>query len=102
MQASSDCFYKRDPLDRSQRLVRLIKISPELTNSGRIKCVVRHATIDSQYQCLSYTWGSAGEVRFIDLNGALFPVRANLWQYLDAAREVYPTNEEFWIDAMCI
>ncbi len=53
------------------------------------------------YTALSYTWGPVSQSQDILLDGHVFVVRQNLWDFLHIARQNYP-GIAFWIDAVCI
>jgi hypothetical protein len=99
--------------------IRVIKISPNATadSSDQIACDFSIIDVDKgslydlgtaspmpgsvQYTALSYMWGEAIADRTIILHGKHFPVRKNLWDFLDRARKDH--FEGFlWIDALCI
>jgi hypothetical protein len=68
---------------------------------GLIDCQIWHSDISRDYSALSYVWGHASGQRHIFLNGRVFPVRKNLWDFLDVARRRL-TDTAIWIDAICI
>jgi hypothetical protein len=99
--------------------IRVLKICPSAVrdSSDRIVCDFSILDVDNgslydlntasplsgttQYTALSYTWGDTPADHIIDLNGTTFPVRKNLWTFLNRARK---DNFEgyLWIDALCI
>lgn len=101
-------------LDHRKSSIRLIKILPGLTANGMLRCEVTHTTTGSQivYRCLSYQWGEpdAATLNQIELNGAPFTIRKNLYDFLQTLRSnigyntILGTWAEgiWWIDAMCI
>ncbi|KAH7406431.1 heterokaryon incompatibility protein-domain-containing protein, partial [Phaeosphaeria sp. MPI-PUGE-AT-0046c] len=102
------------PLDHSKPSIRFIKVLPQLTADGRIRCEVSHTTTGSEivYRCLSYQWGepNAATSREIELNGAPFIVRKNLYDFLRILWSNIGYNTilgtwaagVWWIDAICI
>jgi hypothetical protein len=98
------------PLDHSKQLMRLIKILPDLSPDGMIKCEMWHAPIQSRYQCLSYRWGSPADPRTVlikdiqstNLEERSCTVGQSLYDFLNAARGHAGLGDTFWIDALCI
>lgn len=88
------------PLDLSQRSIRLLRILPDLSRQGHIQCKVRHATVDSEYICLSYVWGPPDEGHPVLFNDELYMVRKNLYTFLRYARK--KGFDWLWVDALCI
>lgn len=75
------------PLDLSQRSIRLLRILSDLNRQGYIQCKVRHATVESNYVCLSYVWGPPDEGHPVQLNDEFHLVRKNLYTFLRYARK---------------
>lgn len=46
-----------------------------------------HSTVSATYACLSYRWGSPDTVQEILLNGTIFFIRQNLFDYLSIAQK---------------
>jgi hypothetical protein len=98
------------PLDHSKQSIRLIKILPDLSPDGMIKCEMWHAPIQSRYQCLSYRWGSPADPRTVlikdiqstNLEERSCTVGQSLYDFLNAARGHAGLGDTFWIDALCI
>jgi hypothetical protein len=98
------------PLDHSKQSIRLIKILPDLSPDGMIKCEMWHAPIQSRYQCLSYRWGSPANPRTVlikdiqstNLEERSCTVGQSLYDFLNAARGHAGLGDTFWIDALCI
>ena len=70
---------------------------------SKIQCALATFNLDqvNRYFALSYTWGNGPAIHEISINGALFLVRKNLWDFLVVAQMKYP-NIPFWIDQICI
>jgi hypothetical protein len=70
--------------------------------------MISHATIETEYVCLSYRWGGddADTSKSILLDGNLFTVRQNLHDFLHLASSEHEwsevTQRRYWIDALCI
>ena len=100
--------FQHDPLDHTQPSIRLVEIRPGLSAKGLIRCRISHASIESRYTCLSYRWGdeNPSTSRIILLNGELFTVRQNLYDFLFLActKDEWSkaTQRKYWIDALCI
>jgi hypothetical protein len=101
--ASGYSTFQHEPLDHTRRSIRLLRILPELAETGLIQCDLWHATLDTKYRCLSYMWASENDQHVILINGRSFPVLKNLWDFMGVARTRYTTlPNAFWIDAVCI
>lgn len=88
-------------IESKERLIRVVHLKPSLTVDGLLQCRLDTVRLDSQFFCLSYTWGSAKPRRQIQVNDHRFYVRRNLWKFLHIARqrgEIQP----LWIDAICV
>jgi hypothetical protein len=98
------------PLDHTNHSLRLIRILPELSPEGYLRCEIWHTTITSQYQCLSYRWGALTDLKTVLIRDkdATQPteqpcqVGQNLHAFLHAARANPGLADTFWIDALCI
>ena len=102
--------FSYEPLDTSRRSFRLIEVLP-FTEGREVECRIQHALLpntessDSGYYALSYAWGdqSASTKRTISLNGKMFSVGYNLYQFLVfAAKTLEDVRQNLWIDAICI
>ena len=80
--------------------IRLVRINPELKN-GLLDCELWDATWRAEYCTLSYVCGNSENMRQILLNGQIYHVRANLWDFLACARG-QSADKVFWIDALSI
>ena len=94
--------FQHSPIDHSQPSIRLIHIERDLTPDGFIQCRIFNATTDAPYSCLSYMWGTSPPSRTIVINGKLFRVRGNLYDFLVVARLRRMPGQWLWIDALCI
>jgi hypothetical protein len=99
--AKSQSRFSYTSLDLAERSIRLVRIRPELSLKGQIQCELRHATIDSEYICLSYVWGQPDEGHHIIIDGKTYTVRNNLFNFLRFARKRDRLGW-LWIDALCI
>jgi len=101
-------LFRHAPLDHTQPSIRLIKITPGLSADGLISCGISHATIESEYVCLSYRWGDEDPKTSKDifLDGKLFTIRQNLYDFLHLASTEpewsHVMQKKYWIDALCI
>jgi hypothetical protein len=95
--------FKYRPLDGSKQQIRLCRIESQ-AGEEEIKCILKHFDFNPStcppYVALSYTWGEAAPVQTIRLNGALFEVRQNLWNFF--VKGTHPAYEWIWIDHVCI
>lgn len=98
--------FKHDPLDYTKGSIRLIRILPSLSADKLIQCEISHTSINASYECLSYRWGDANPEHEILLNGKLFRVRQNLFDFLQLLRsrgaETLESSPFLWIDSLCI
>jgi len=99
MESLDPLAFRHEALDYTKQSIRLIEVLPD--DESIIRCVMRNAKIGDNYTCLSYTWGLDVEDQIIEINGRMFSVRSNLYDFLDVARLKY-TGKLFWIDALCI
>jgi hypothetical protein len=101
--SNSTSTFKYDPLDYTRGAIRLLRILPNLSDTGLIQCEMWHDQVTAAYDCLSYVWGSDKVQQHIIINGKPFVVQENLWNFLRAARTKYAVPPRtFWIDALCI
>jgi hypothetical protein len=94
--------FQHSLLPKERGSFRLIQVKPDLSVDGLPDCHLQNALVqDSNYVCLSYTWGQPGDECPIQLNGKLCHVRRNLYDFLQVARKRL-TFCALWIDALCI
>lgn len=104
MQPSQSFQY--DGLDRSQREIRLIKLSP-FRRDGHIECKIVKTTLPARYHALSYTWGSNVKTHQITMTSpgtktrASLGITANLYDFLQQMVSARFT-QMLWIDSICI
>jgi len=95
--------FNHEPLDYRRGAIRLLRILPLLSADGLIQCEIWHDSVEASYTCLSYVWGSEKIQRQILVNGKLFLVRENLYDFMRVAQSKYANPARaFWIDALCI
>lgn len=101
-QDMSSFAYK--PLERlaDRPSIRLAVLQPG-DRDDPIRIELKHTTFAEKpkYESLSYTWGSASNVKAIEVNGIFISVRRNLDR---ALRHFRRKDQErvLWIDAICI
>jgi len=107
-------IFKHEPLDWSAQQIRLLSILPKA--KGPIQCTLGHfdlsATPTPNYKALSYRWGPPSPVQGIEVNGKLFTVRQNLYDFLHTFRarlfkfsgsgQYEEEIQWIWIDQICI
>ncbi|CAN9179355.1 unnamed protein product [Alternaria sp. RS040] len=107
-QASKDStIFKHQPLDHSKPSIRLVHLLSTLSPRNQIQCSITHATVGAKYTCLSYRWGDPSPSQDVLIDGKVFTVRQNLFEFLVTAREKAASDAcaslgPFWIDALCI
>ena len=84
--------------------IRLLHLHPEAHGSlAPIRCSLVPSTLaeSSEYEALSYMWGSEIDLKTLYIDGKECPVRDNLWQALHHLR--LPTKTRIlWVDALSI
>lgn len=101
MNSSREAF-RHEPLDHTIPSIRVLQILPDLLPDGMIQCLMINTTVESKYYCLSYVWGSAVDQRTILINGKLFDVRRNLYDFLSTIQRRTSDPLSIWIDALSI
>ena len=92
------------PLERlaNRPSIRLAVLKPG-SRDDPLRINLKHTTFADKpkYESLSYTWGSATNVKAIEINGVFIPIRRNLDR---ALRHFRRKDQErvLWIDAICI
>lgn len=99
-------LFRHDTLDRNTDSFRLIQIRRDRSQEGHIQLSLWQDSISSAtYQCLSYRWGDATRQHSVVINGELFDVGENLYEFLqEAHNDKCPLGAycALWIDALCI
>lgn len=98
-------YFEHEPLDTTRTQIRLLRIQPYRYRQMRITCNVEIFDLSQApaYQALSYEWGPEHPNHFININGKLFSIRTNLWDFLDILCKRKDTSGcYFWIDQICI
>ena len=99
MAAKNLFTHQRLNLDRTE--IRLFRLIPAESDGILTRIITIHDFEHCpQYKALSYTWGNPLPTREISIEGQRFPVRENLWQFLNAVRE--HNKDWLWIDQVCI
>lgn len=104
---SPETLYKDLPLKNDQ--IRLLRLNPlvsnDLSNDPTIQCDLLVFSPDEcpEYRALSYQWGAEGSTQSIHVNGRLFGIRRNLWQFLKTAlAQRWLHGLWLWVDQICI
>ena len=98
-------FENYRPLGPNQ--IRFVALQPrDLTDN--VTCTLEYTALRtddsdrlSQYEALSYTWGSPLELREISIDGQIYHVRENLYWALYYLR-LEDKVRHIWVDALCI
>jgi hypothetical protein len=102
--------YQHKPLDLDTRMLRLLRILPDL-DAGMLQCeLTTHdfaSATDIGYNALSYEWGpDEPPFSWIRINDGYYQIRDNLYQFFQVAHAKLPHYDDFrgylWIDAVCI
>jgi hypothetical protein len=113
--------FRHTPLEHGN--IRLIRVSSALSADGLTQCTIRQKRLPEPYlndgtentanasvsavgpgeayMCLSYTWGDPLDRVPIRVDGKLFKIRTNLWNFLYFARET-SFGLDIFIDALCV
>ena len=97
--------FKHRRLDASNPTeIRLLRVLPDLSSSGRIQCEIFHADIGTKFACLPYVWGDPTPqktISIIDEDGleSDFVIRKNLWDFLCVARSKFSDPSRSKVDA---
>lgn len=101
---SRPSIYKVHPLrfDDSTN-IRLIRVLSSSSSNLAVSCVMQVVSLEDAppFTALSYVWGHPKDAYTIQLNGAPFTVRKNLWTFLNQYRQ-HGYENNLWIDALCI
>jgi hypothetical protein len=86
--------------------VRLLEILPSRDTSV-VHCTLTHddlvGSADVPYYAISYVWGPPEPSSVINVNGKIFKVRQNLFNFLlSMSKRNLNGNKRLWIDAVCI
>lgn len=81
-------LFRYEPLGRQESALRLITVLPDLSTEGQIQCSLYNTSSRTprSFSCLSYTWGSPRTKRAVLINGFIFYVQPNVFNFLDIAR----------------
>lgn len=94
--------YKSLPLRRDRLSTRVLALLPG-KKGDQVRCTLKTTVINAstEYEALSYTWGTSPRRRDILVNGRHFAVTENLEEALGALR--LPRRVRWiWADAICI
>lgn len=69
----------------------------------KLRCSLTHSSLTSHphYRAISYTWGTPGLVREIELDGVAHYIQKSLFDFLKQLRLTY-AGVPLWVDAICI
>lgn len=105
--------FTHDQLDTTQQSIRVISVDPELSPEGLVQCSIRQTTIDADYNCLSYRWGSLDFSHTLIVDGRKLEINQSLHDFLTTVRtftcrgpdQLHASchlRDNLWIDAICI
>lgn len=96
-------MFKYVPLHSPEKSIRLLQLSPRQAGQTTIQGSLSESSLDDEYQCLSYVWGSDNPTGRAVFNGASMPIRRNLSAFLaEATRHSSCFSDKIWIDAVSI
>jgi hypothetical protein len=90
-------------LDSSQKQTRLLHLHPGKPED-EVAChfsILSFKDHQTDYEALSYVWGSARDERIATVDGTPMSITDNLWQALVALRYL-DKDRILWVDALCI
>lgn len=90
------------PLDASNKNIRVLKISPAQSVEAELTCTLHTVYLsDVRFAAVSYVWGTSGRTRLMKLNGHTVPIGRNAHAALRHIRHMVDI-EYVWIDSLCI
>ncbi|OHE92741.1 hypothetical protein CORC01_11959 [Colletotrichum orchidophilum] len=112
----TDAIYH--PLSRETKSTRLLQFQHQQENESLQCTLTTHSLNDAPpFVALSYVWGAPEPAYDININGAVFQVRENLWHALHQMAHIANHKDNcisqqkksgtvlpkyFWVDAICI
>ena len=92
-----------EPLDLTQRNIRLLKLHPAQADYGVVECSLEVFDADEcpKYVALSYGQGAPSPTRTIAVNKMFSKVRQNVFSFLLPYRNDR-NNTWIWVDQICI
>lgn len=105
--ASMEQVHAYKPLPDAQTYVRILNIlgrDDDHVLSLTFK-TVKLASIDNDYDAISYVWGPATPLKLVRIDEREFKVRENLWRFLNHCCDTsfrHEYHQNLWIDAVCI
>ena len=90
-------------LSSTTKKTRLLRLLPS-SDAGNLQCELFESSIAKQvrkYVAVSYHWGDVNQKRYIHVNGSVFTVSNNLYEFLSSCLSRADWSS-FWIDALCI
>lgn len=82
--------FRHSSLRNPSTEIRVLELLPSLRD-GIIQCRLRHVKLKCKYVALSYVWGPPQPTRDILVNGQMFAIRQNLWNFLEMQFETSQT-----------
>ena len=98
-----DSIYTYDTLEgQPEGTIRVLTVNPG--DANLISCSLSNVQLNNNpsYKALSYVWGDKDCTKTIMIDGKSFPVRPNLWAFLDRFQRYHGTTGCIWIDAICV
>ncbi|KAK3114511.1 hypothetical protein LTR53_007115 [Teratosphaeriaceae sp. CCFEE 6253] len=104
VQAVGTFLYEKLPPSSQGRFIRLVEVLSDLSETGRLQCLLHEVAFDEsivKYETLSYSWGTAAEKRTIACNGQTLEITGTLHYALLTLKHP-DTSRLIWIDQICI
>ncbi|TID27860.1 heterokaryon incompatibility protein-domain-containing protein [Venturia nashicola] len=94
--------FQYEPLRPADASIRVLQVCAG-RNDEQLQCLMRHISLEEEYVCLSYTWGTDAATHPVIINNQVFLVRDSLWAFLLQARTMNKFQcMPIWIDAITI
>lgn len=81
--------------------IRLLIVQPGSTDLISCQMSTVQLSAKPSYSALSYMWGIDECTKNISINGRIFPMRPNLWAFLNRLQH-HKESTRIWIDAICV
>jgi hypothetical protein len=104
MNANPNADFEYSALNAANKEIRLLTLE-SINDLGDVICSLKPASLHSsnlEFLALSYTWGTAEAADYIHVNGQVFWVRPNLYDFFTGSAASQLVGHSIFIDAICI